>query len=175
MLAASSVTAVPVSVTTVAGVEGGGDGVLVALYGVVLGAPDVVPEVSIAVVIPVTWVVSWHVDEVGSSIAVTANIAEVQGVGKMLVVERSLPVGVRIPVVHCTVAEVQPGVPVHGEPIVMHLDSPSSPIRSTDEDLPEVLDIDAAQVPGHGGGCQEAEGGEGCHDLHAAALQCTSP
>ena len=101
--------------------EGGGDGVLVALHGVVLGAPDVVPEVSIAVVIPVTRVVSWHVDEVGSSIAVAANIAQVQGVGEMLVVERSLPVGVRIPVIHCTVAEVQSGVPVHGEPIVMHL------------------------------------------------------
>merc|ERR1719477_374314 len=92
-LAASSVTAVPVSVTPVAGVEGGGDGVLVALHGVVLGAPDVV---------------SWHVDEVGSSIAVASNIAQVQGVGEMLVVERSLPVCVRIPVVHCTVAEVQP-------------------------------------------------------------------
>merc|ERR1712002_1096789 len=68
----------------------------------------------------------WHVDEVCSSVAVAANIAQVQSVGEMLVIERSLPVSVRIPVIHCTVAEVQPGVPVHGEPIIMHLNSSSS-------------------------------------------------
>merc|ERR1719193_1199089 len=99
-LAAPSVTAVPVSVTSTAGMEGGGDGVLVPLHGVVLGAPDVVTQVGIAVVIAISWVVPWHVDEVGSSIAVATNIAQVEGVGEMLVIERSLPVSVRIPVIH---------------------------------------------------------------------------
>jgi len=172
-LAARSVTAIPVSVTSIAGVEGGGDGVFVPLHDVVLGAPDVVTKVGIAVVISITWVVPWHVDEVGSSVTVATNIAEVQSVGEMLVIERSLPVSVRIPAIYCTVAEIQPGVSVHGEPVIMHLNSSSSPIWSTDEDLPKVLDVDAAQVPGHGRGCQEAEDGEGGHDLHAAALQCT--
>jgi len=105
-LAASPVTAIPVSATSVAGVEGGGDGVLVPLHGVVLGAPDVVTKVGIAVVISITWVVPWHVDEVGSSVTVATNIAEVQSVGEMLVIERSLPVSVRIPAIYCTVAEI---------------------------------------------------------------------
>jgi len=76
-LAAPSVTVIPVSVTSTAGVKGGGDGVLVPLHSIVLGAPDVVAEVGIAVVISITWVVPWHVDEVGSSVTVAPNIAQV--------------------------------------------------------------------------------------------------
>ena len=120
-LAAPSVTAVPVASTSTAGVEGGSDGVLVALHDVVLGAPDVVAQIGVTVVITITGIIPGHVDEVGSCIAVAANIAHVQGVGEMLVHERSLPVHVGVPAIVSTVAKVKPGVTVHGEPIVVHL------------------------------------------------------
>ena len=120
-LAAIPVTAVPVPVTTVTGVERGGDGVLVALHGVVLRAPDVVAKIGITVVVAITSVVARHVDEVSSSITVASYIAQVQGVGKMFVHERCLPVHVRVPAIICTVGKVEPGVSIHGKPIVMHL------------------------------------------------------
>ena len=57
-LTAPPVAAVPVAVAPVAGVEGAGDGVLVALHHVVLGAPDVVAEVGVTIPVPGTRVVA---------------------------------------------------------------------------------------------------------------------
>ena len=120
-LATIPVTAVPVATTSIAGVERGGDGVLVALHGVILGAPDVVAKICVTVVVTITSIVARHVDEVSSSVTVASYVAQVQGVGKMFVHERCLPVHVRVPAIICTVGKVEPGVSIHGKPIVMHL------------------------------------------------------
>ena len=89
-LAAPTVTRVPVSIATIAGVKGAGDGVFISLHHIVLGAPDVVTKVGIAVVVSVSGVVARHVDEVGCSVAVTGDVAQVKCVGKMFVIERYL-------------------------------------------------------------------------------------
>ena len=70
--------------------EGAGDGVLVALHHVVLGAPDVVAVVGVAVVVPVPGVVARHVDKVGGGVTVTTHIAHVKLVGEVLVGKREL-------------------------------------------------------------------------------------
>merc|ERR1719213_1229556 len=56
-LTATPVTAVPVPVTSVTGVEGPSHGVLVTLIGIVLRTPDTVTEVCITVVVTSTRVV----------------------------------------------------------------------------------------------------------------------
>ena len=89
-LTSATVTVVPVPVAPVAGVEGAGDGVLVALHHVVLGAPDVVPVVGIAVVVAVPGVVTRHVHEVGGGVTVAGHVAQVKLVGKVFVVQREL-------------------------------------------------------------------------------------
>ena len=48
-------------VVTVAGVQGAGQRVLVALEGVVLGAPDVVAEVGVTIPVPGTRVVACRI------------------------------------------------------------------------------------------------------------------
>merc|ERR1719264_588559 len=73
-LTASSVAAVPVAVTPVAGVKGAGERVLVALHDVVLRAPDVVPQVGVAVVVAVPGVVPGHLDEVCCGVAVVVAV-----------------------------------------------------------------------------------------------------
>ena len=70
--------------------EGAGDGVLVALHHVVLWAPDVVPEVSVTVVVAVSSVVARHLDEVGGSVTVATHVAKIQLVGEVFVVQREL-------------------------------------------------------------------------------------
>ena len=67
--------------------EGAGDGVLVALHHVVLGAPDVVAVVGVAVVVSVPGVVARHVHEVGRGVAVAGHVAQVQCVRELPVVE----------------------------------------------------------------------------------------
>ena len=90
LLAAAAVTVVPVAVAPAAGVEGAGHGVLVALHHVVLGTPDVVPVVGVAVVVSVPGVVARHVHEVGGGVAVARHVAHVQLVGEVLVSEGEL-------------------------------------------------------------------------------------
>ena len=63
---------------------------LVALHHVVLGAPDVVAQVGVAVVVSVPGVVPGHLDEVSGGVAVAGDVAEVQSVGEVFVVERNL-------------------------------------------------------------------------------------
>ena len=70
--------------------KGAGDGVLVALHHVVLRTPDVVTQVGVTVVVSVSGVVAGHLDEVGGGVAVAGDVAEVEGVGEVLVVERDL-------------------------------------------------------------------------------------
>ena len=167
-LTASSVAAIPVSVTPVTGVKGAGDGVLVALHHVVLGAPDVVPQVGVAVVVPVPGVVPGHLDEVGGGVAVAGHVGQVQGVGEVFVVERDLGVHVSNPAVLAPVGKVQPGVAPHGEPVVLDGDGPGSPVGCDDVDIPVVLDVDAAEAGGGDlAGRQEAESGHQ-EELHAA-------
>ncbi len=89
-LASAPVAIVPISVSARAGVQGGGHGVLVALPGVVLGAPDVVAKVGIAVVIAVTRIVSGHFDKVTGRVAVTFNPADINGVAEVFVIQGGL-------------------------------------------------------------------------------------
>ena len=77
-LTASTITVVPVTIASIAGVEGAGDGVLVSLHHIVLWTPDVVTVVSIAVVVSISRIVARHVNKVRGSIAVTGNIAQVK-------------------------------------------------------------------------------------------------
>ena len=165
--------------------KGAGDGVLVALHHVVLRTPDVVTQVGVTVVVSVSGVVAGHLDEVGGGVAVAGDVAEVEGVGEVLVVERDLnddddddddddvddddlPERRRwSPAVLTPVTEVEPGVSPHGEPVVLDGDGPGGPVGSYDIDIPVVLDVDAAQAGGGGrAGCQETESGhqEELHD-----------
>ena len=89
-LTASTITVVPVTITSIAGVEGAGDGVLVSLHHIVLWTPDVVAVVSIAVVVSISRIVARHVNKVRGSIAVTGNIAQVKLVGKVLLIQWQL-------------------------------------------------------------------------------------
>ena len=89
-LTASSITIVPVTVASIAGVEGAGDGVLVPLHHIVLWTPDVVAVVSIAVVVSISRIVARHVNKVRGSIAVAGNIAQVKLVGKVLLIQWQL-------------------------------------------------------------------------------------
>ena len=91
-LTASSITIVPVTVASIAGVEGAGDGVLVSLHHIVLWTPDVVAVVSIAVVVSISRIVARHVNKVRGSIAVTGNIAQVKLVGKVLLIQWQLTI-----------------------------------------------------------------------------------
>ena len=68
-----------------------------------------------------------------------------------------LSVGIRSPSILTPVAEVEPGVSPHGEPVVLDGDGPGTPIGGHDEHLPVVLDVDAAQA----GGGDPADGQEG--------------
>ena len=52
-LATPPIARVPISVSAVTGVQSGGHGVLVTLPGIVLGAPDVVTQVGITVVVSI--------------------------------------------------------------------------------------------------------------------------
>ena len=71
--------------SVLAGVQGARHGVLVSLIGVVLWAPDVVPEVGVAVVVAVARIVPRHVDEVGGGVAAAANVAHINRVAEPLV------------------------------------------------------------------------------------------
>merc|ERR1712183_942686 len=90
-LAPTPVTIIPVPSSTTAGMESPSHRVLVTLVCVVLGAPDIVTKVSIAVIISVPCVVPGHVDEVRGGVAVAAHVAHVDGVGEHLVVQGGLP------------------------------------------------------------------------------------
>ena len=63
---------------------------LVALHNIVLGAPDVVAQVGVAVVVSVPGVVARHLDEVSRGVAVAGDVAQVEGVGEVFVVQRNL-------------------------------------------------------------------------------------
>ena len=63
---------------------------LVALHHIVLRAPDVVAQVGVAVVVAVPGVVPGHLDEVSRGVAVAGDVAQVESVGEVFVVQRNL-------------------------------------------------------------------------------------
>merc|ERR1712110_1380611 len=91
-------------------------------------APDVVPQVGVAVVVAVPGVVPGHLDEVGCGVAVAGHVGEVQLVGEVFVVERDLSVHVSNPAVLAPVGKVQSGVAPHGEAVVLDGDGPGTPV-----------------------------------------------
>merc|ERR1712098_158909 len=84
-LAATPVTVIPVATSTRTSVQSTSHRVLVTLISIILRTPYIIAKVSVTIVIPVTRIVTRHVYEVGSSVAVTPNIAHIYGVGEHLV------------------------------------------------------------------------------------------
>merc|ERR1719323_552365 len=147
-LTASSITIVPVTIATIAGVKGAGDGVLVSLHHIVLRAPDVVAVVSIAVVVSISRIVAGHVNKVRGSIAVTWNIAQVKLVGKVLLIQWQLSIHVTGPPILTSVGEVESGVSSQSEPIVENINAASRPVWSHHPDITIPADVDGSQTLG---------------------------
>merc|ERR1719323_2075221 len=147
-LTASTITIVPVTIASIAGVEGAGDGVLVPLHHIVLWTPDVVAVVSIAVVVSISRIVARHVNKVRGSIAVTGNIAQVKLVGKVLLIQWQLCIHVTGPPILTSVGEVEPGVSSQSEPIVKNINAASRPVWSHHPDISIPTDVDRSKTLG---------------------------
>jgi len=147
VLATSTITLPPVSRAATAGMEGTSNGVLVGLKGVILRAPLSSNKVGITVVVTtITASRSRHVNKVSSSIAVASNSTKIKSVREVFAIQRSLPEHVGVPSISWVGSQVDSASTIQGEPIAVHLNVSSSPVRTHNIDLANTINIDASKV-----------------------------